>query len=63
MTQKMNLKVLESLEKEKIKDRLELESQKKEFIKTIKKVNKEDILPKKPKKLSLWMRIKKVLMG
>lgn len=41
----------------------ELEQQKLQFIKNIKQKNKEDILPKKPEKKSLWKRIIKVLMG
>lgn len=41
----------------------ELEQQKLQFIKNIKQNNKEDILPKKPEKKSLWKRIIKVLMG
>lgn len=41
----------------------ELEQQKLQFIKNIKETNKEDILPKKPEKKSLWKRIIKVLMG
>jgi len=51
------------LEKERLKDKTELESQKKTIIANIKKLKKEDILPKQPEKLSLWKRIKKVLMG
>jgi hypothetical protein len=44
------------------KDRVQLETEKKKLIDSIKEFNKEDIiLPKK--KLTLWMRIKKVLMG
>jgi hypothetical protein len=57
------LKELEKLNKEKIKDFMELESEKEKIIKEIKKFKKEDIIPQPPKKLSLWNRIKKVLMG
>jgi hypothetical protein len=57
------LKELEKLDKEKIKDFIELESEKQKFIEEIKKSKKEDIIPQPPKKLSLWNRIKKVLMG
>jgi len=53
---------LEWLEKEKIKDKLQLEKDKLSLINEIKKHKKEEILPKKVK-LSLWNRIKKVLMG
>lgn len=45
------------------KDELELQREKLKFINEIKKYKKEDILPPKPKKLTLWDRIKKVLMG
>jgi hypothetical protein len=44
-------------------DKKELEKEKNEFINQIKKYKKEEILPEKPKKLTLWQRIKKVLMG
>ena len=56
-------KQLKKLENEKIKDFVELESEKEKFIKEITKFKKEDILPKQPKKLTLWQRVKKVLMG
>ena len=51
------------LERDRIKMFNELERQKLEFIKNIKQQTKEDILPKKPEKKSLWKRIIKVLMG
>lgn len=51
------------LEKEIKKDKQELDQEKLKFIKEIKKTKKEDILPQPKKKLSLWQRIKKVLMG
>lgn len=51
------------LEKERNKIHLELEREKRQFINQIKQVQKEEILPKKPEKLSLWKRIIKVLMG
>lgn len=51
------------LEKEIIKDKIELDKEKNDFINQIKKMNKQDILPKKEKKLTLWQRLKKVLMG
>jgi len=63
MTLKTNLKAIEWLEKENLKDKIELESQKKVIIANIKKLKKEDILPPKPKKISLWKRILKALMG
>jgi len=55
---------LEWLEKENKKDLLSLEKSKLDLIKEIKKHKKEDLIPKnETTKLSLWKRIKKVLMG
>jgi hypothetical protein len=52
------------LEKENRKDQILLEKSKLDLIKEIKKHKKEDLIPKKETtKLSLWKRIKKVLMG
>ena len=51
------------LEKDRSKMLNELEHQKLQFINNIKQQTKEDILPKKPEKKSLWKRIIKVLMG
>lgn len=51
------------LEKEILKDQIELRKEKNDLINQIKKMKKEDLLPQKPKKLTLWERIKKVLMG
>jgi hypothetical protein len=47
------------------KDENDLINEKNQFIRQIKKLKKEDILPKveKPKKLTLWEKIKRVLMG
>lgn len=46
------------------KDQLDLINEKKRFIDQIKKINKEDIIPvKKEIKLTIWQKIKKVLMG
>jgi hypothetical protein len=45
------------------KDKIELEKEKNDFIRKIKKLNKEEILPEKPKKISLWQRLKMTLMG
>jgi len=39
-----------------------LNMEKNQLINQIKKIKKEEILPPKPKKLTLWQRIKKVLM-
>ena len=54
---------LDWLEKEKEKDKLMLNMEKNQLINQIKKIKKEEILPPKPKKLTLWQRIKKVLMS
>ena len=43
------------------KDEEDLEREKLEFISKIKNLKKENILPNKPKKLSLWQRIKMIL--
>ena len=59
------LKELELLENDSIKSQLQLQSEKEKIINQLKKLTKEDILPKVPepfKKLTLWQRIKKVLM-
>jgi hypothetical protein len=45
------------------KDKEDLEKEKLNFIQEIKKHKKEEILSKKKEKLSLWERIKKVLMS
>ena len=59
---KNNSQQLKWLEKEINKDKQQLDKEKLELINQIKKVKKEDILPPKPKKLTLWERIKRVLM-
>ena len=59
------LQELELLENDSIKSQLQLQSEKEKIINQLKKLTKEDILPKVPeplKKLTLWQRIKKVLM-
>jgi len=45
------------------KDNKELQLEKLKLINEIKKYKKDEILPPKPKKLTIWQRIKKVLMG
>ena len=55
-------KILQWLNSEKAKDKKELEREKQNFINQIKKLNKEDIFPK-PKKLSLWQKIKILILG
>jgi len=54
---------LDWLMREMNKDKIELEKEKNDLINKIKKMKKEDLLPKKPEKLSLWRRLKMMLMG
>ena len=63
MKNKFPQQQIDWLEREKQKDKLELEKEKQQFINQIKKIKKEDVLPQKPKKFTIWQRIKKVLMG
>ena len=60
---KKNLQQIEWLQSEITKDKIILDQEKSKLINNIKKLKKEDILPKPPEKLTLWQRIKKVLMG
>lgn len=55
-------KILNWLTSEKNKDSRELEREKEKFIQQIKKLNKEDIFPK-PKKLTLWQKLKILILG
>jgi hypothetical protein len=55
--------LIEWLDKEIKKDEEQTNLEKLKYIKEIKKFKKEDILPQKPKKLTIWQRLKKVLMG
>jgi hypothetical protein len=61
---KKSLKHLEWYQNELKKDEINLDNEKSRLINNIVKIKKEDILPKQiiPEKLTLWMRIKKVLM-
>ena len=64
--EKKALKELEVLHKDVVKNKLILDKEKEKFINQIKQINKEEILPKipeLPKKLTLWQRLIKVLMG
>ena len=66
MMEKKALKQLELLNNEIIKSEIILNRDKEIFINKIKKINKEDILPKPPeppKKITLWERLLRVLMG
>lgn len=55
-------KILNWLKSERNKDTKELEKEKQLFIQQIKKIKKEEIFPK-PKKLTLWQRIKVTILG
>jgi len=64
--EKKALKELELLHKDVEKNKLILDKEKEKLISQIKQINKEDILPKppeQPKKLTIWQRLSKVLMG
>ena len=64
--EKKALKELKLLHKDVEKNKLILDKEKEKFINQIKKIKKEDILPKvpeSPKKLTLWQKLIKVLMG
>jgi len=50
------------LQNESEKDKNALDFEKNNFIQEIKKLKKEDLLPKQ-EKLSIWQRIKKTLVG
>lgn len=54
-------KLLTWLEKEKNKDISDLNKEKENFINQIKKFKKEEILPPKPKKQSIWKKILKFM--
>lgn len=55
-------KILNWLNKEKLRDNKEIEDTKLKIIKEFKGLKKEDMFPK-PKKLSLWQRMKIILFG
>lgn len=55
-------KWLKYLESERLKDQKELQNQKKKLANEFSKLKKEDIFPK-PKKLTLWKKIKIILLG
>jgi hypothetical protein len=66
MTEKKALKELELLHKDVVKNKLILDNEKEKFVNQIKQIKKEDIFSKSPesfKKLTLWQRLHKVLMG
>ena len=54
--------LLNWLNSEKLKDKRELDKEKEKIVKQIKGIKKEDLFPK-PVKLSLWKKIKILLLG
>jgi hypothetical protein len=57
----MKQKILNWYNNETKKDKQELDVEKNEFIRKIKGMNKDEIVNQKPKKITLWERIRKVL--
>jgi len=58
-----NQKMLDWYQKELDKDSVEIDREKNKFANSIKKLKKEEIFKSEVKKINLWQRIKKVLMG
>lgn len=57
-----NQQLLNWLNKEKKKDQVEIEKQKEIFVNQIRQFKKEEIISE-PKKLSLWQKLKIVILG
>jgi hypothetical protein len=55
--------ILNWLEKEKMKDKIQLEKSKLDIVNQIKGLNKEQMFIKQESKLTLWQRIKKTIWG
>ena len=53
---------LRTMESEERKDENRVQQVKKNYIEEIKKIKKEDLFPK-PKKVSLWQKIKTIILG
>ena len=56
-------KILNWLEREKTKDKLQLEKSKMDIVNQLKGVSKEQLFVKPEKKLTLWERIRKTIWG
>lgn len=54
--------ILNWLNSEKSKDQREIDNYKKSFIQDLKNISKEDLF-KEPKKLSLWQKMKIMILG
>lgn len=66
MTKKIQTQLetqIEWLKNESEKDRIEVERNKAKLINQIKQLKKEDIVKVNVEKMTLWKRIKKVLLG
>ena len=57
----MKQKILNWYNNEILKYKQDLDNEKNDFIKKIKKIDKKTVINEKPKKLTLWERIRKVL--
>jgi hypothetical protein len=57
-----NQQLLNWLDNEKIKDKIQLEKSKEKIISEITSLKKEEMF-KQPKKLSLWTKIRMVILG
>jgi hypothetical protein len=57
-----NQSILNWLESEKLKDNKEIESTKKKYIQELRKIKKEELFVI-PKKLTLWQKIKILILG
>ena len=57
-----NQSILNWLESEKLKDNREIESTKKKYIEELRKIKKEELFVI-PKKLTLWQKIKILILG
>jgi len=57
-----NQSILKWLESEKLKDSKEIENTKKKYIEEIRSIKKEELF-REPKKLTLWEKIKILVLG
>jgi hypothetical protein len=57
-----NQQLLDWLKSEQQKDSKEIEAYKQKILKDLKSLKREDLVPK-PKKITLWQRIKILLLG
>lgn len=55
--------ILNWLDKEKKKDKIQLEKSKSDFINQIKSIKKDDLFKPQEVKLTLWQRIRRVIWG